>query len=210
MFIFSRLMARAVLSMTILVGALTAFQVSEAKAVTFDWSFQGAFTYIAPGNDFIFPGEIISGSGTLSADYVSGSQYLVTSITGVVAGSGGVFNSISYPFISDTVTGPLGTGTFYNNDNNLFYPSTQQVDAYGLGFFGSGTSTAFNLFYGSCGGPVGYCLVTGGNSPGSLASITFEASPTPLPSTWTMLIAGFAGLGYIAYRGTKKRSVIAA
>ncbi len=27
---------------------------------------------------------------------------------------------------------------------------------------------------------------------------------TPLPSTWTMLIAGFVGLGFFAYRGTKK------
>jgi hypothetical protein len=27
---------------------------------------------------------------------------------------------------------------------------------------------------------------------------------TPLPSTWTMLIAGFAGLGFFAYRGMKK------
>ena len=31
--------------------------------------------------------------------------------------------------------------------------------------------------------------------------------PTPLPSTWTMLIAGFAGLGFFAYRGSKKGSV---
>jgi hypothetical protein len=31
-------------------------------------------------------------------------------------------------------------------------------------------------------------------------------STTPLPSTWTMLIAGFAGLGFLAYRGTKKRT----
>lgn len=29
---------------------------------------------------------------------------------------------------------------------------------------------------------------------------------TPLPSTWTMLIAGFAGLGFFAYRGMKKAS----
>jgi hypothetical protein len=27
---------------------------------------------------------------------------------------------------------------------------------------------------------------------------------TPLPSTWAMLIAGFVGLGFLAYRGTKK------
>jgi hypothetical protein len=31
-------------------------------------------------------------------------------------------------------------------------------------------------------------------------------SAAPLPSTWTMLIAGFVGLGYFAYGGTKKRA----
>ncbi len=29
---------------------------------------------------------------------------------------------------------------------------------------------------------------------------------TPLPATWTMLIAGFVGLGFFAYRGSKKNS----
>jgi ABC-type oligopeptide transport system substrate-binding subunit len=37
-----------------------------------------------------------------------------------------------------------------------------------------------------------------------------ELTATPLPSTWTMLIAGFLGLGYFAYRGTKKASAFAA
>jgi hypothetical protein len=31
-------------------------------------------------------------------------------------------------------------------------------------------------------------------------------STTPLPSTWTMLIAGFIGLGYFAFHGSKKGS----
>jgi hypothetical protein len=31
-------------------------------------------------------------------------------------------------------------------------------------------------------------------------------STTPLPSTWTMLIAGFVGFGFFAYRGTKKNA----
>jgi hypothetical protein len=31
-------------------------------------------------------------------------------------------------------------------------------------------------------------------------------SATPLPSTWMMLIAGFMGFGYLAYRGTQKNS----
>ncbi len=35
---------------------------------------------------------------------------------------------------------------------------------------------------------------------------TTTALPTPLPSTWTMLIASFLGLGFFAYRGSKKNS----
>ena len=35
-----------------------------------------------------------------------------------------------------------------------------------------------------------------------LDNVTLTA--TPLPSTWLMLIAGFAGFGFLAYRGTKK------
>jgi hypothetical protein len=43
-------------------------------------------------------------------------------------------------------------------------------------------------------------------SPGTLISIDVGFAATPLPSTWTMLIAGFVGLGFFAYRGTKKNS----
>ena len=35
-------------------------------------------------------------------------------------------------------------------------------------------------------------------------NVTYNVSATPLPSTWTMLIAGFLGLGFFAYRGSKK------
>ena len=37
--------------------------------------------------------------------------------------------------------------------------------------------------------------------------ITLAATTaTPLPSTWLMLLSGFVGLGFFAYRGTKKNS----
>jgi hypothetical protein len=36
------------------------------------------------------------------------------------------------------------------------------------------------------------------------------ATVTPLPSTWLMLLSGFVGLGFIAYRGTNKRSAVIA
>lgn len=41
------------------------------------------------------------------------------------------------------------------------------------------------------------------NGPGLLSTVG-SVSATPLPSTWTMLIAGFAGSGFFAYRGSKK------
>jgi hypothetical protein len=36
---------------------------------------------------------------------------------------------------------------------------------------------------------------------------TVGVAQTPLPSTWTMLIAGFMGLGFLSYMGSRKRSL---
>ena len=41
---------------------------------------------------------------------------------------------------------------------------------------------------------------------GDLIASNWLLTETPLPSTWPMLIAGFVGLGFFAYRGTKKKS----
>jgi hypothetical protein len=38
------------------------------------------------------------------------------------------------------------------------------------------------------------------------SSGTYYLAETPLPSTWLMLLSGFFGLGFLAYRGTKKRT----
>ena len=38
----------------------------------------------------------------------------------------------------------------------------------------------------------------------SIRGVAF--APTPLPSTWTMLIAAFIGLGFFAYRGTARKA----
>ncbi len=43
------------------------------------------------------------------------------------------------------------------------------------------------------------------NSPLDL-TISTSLTPTPLPSTWTMLIAGFLGLGFFVYCGSRSRS----
>ena len=45
----------------------------------------------------------------------------------------------------------------------------------------------------------------GGDSEFRFAAATFTAS-TPLPSTWIMMLTGFVGLGFFAYRSSKKAS----
>jgi choice-of-anchor C domain-containing protein len=41
----------------------------------------------------------------------------------------------------------------------------------------------------------------------ALDNVSISVSQTPLPSTWLMLLSGFVGLGFLAFRGTKKGAV---
>ena len=45
-------------------------------------------------------------------------------------------------------------------------------------------------------------------APSVCSNVTCELHSTPLPSTWLMLLSGFVGLGFFAYRGTKKNVVV--
>jgi hypothetical protein len=64
-----------------------------------------------------------------------------------------------------------------------------------------------------------YFYVGGGGGVGYIPAVPEESYDpsfgsflvaTPLPSTWLMLLSGFVGLGYFAYRGSKKAVAIAA
>src|ERR1022692_1480948 len=67
-----------------------------------------------------------------------------------------------------------------------------------------GADTVTNVYFTLDGG-------WGGNGPQALTlnSINIEIpnAATPLPSTWLMLLSGFVGLGFLAYRGSKKNAV---
>lgn len=45
---------------------------------------------------------------------------------------------------------------------------------------------------------------------GGNAAVTFASDPTPLPSTWTMMLIGLAGLGFVTYRQKKNARSFAA
>ena len=78
--------------------------------------------------------------------------------------------------------------------------------------------TFINTFDSTCAGPVaGTCLITGFgdaatiavemNTEGTIfiAAVSATAGTVPEPSTWAMLLLGFAGLGFAGWRRAAKR-----
>ena len=59
----------------------------------------------------------------------------------------------------------------------------------------------------NCCGAIDFYYPGGGYQIAYTETVTyFAAAPTPLPSTWLMMLSGFVGLGFLAYRGTKKNA----
>jgi hypothetical protein len=89
---------------------------------------------------------------------------------------------------------PTNDGTFINTNN---------IANWDVAFASDKFSHAFYIL-----GPGEYD-VTGTvllSPNGSGAAALEVVAATPLPSTWLMLLGGFAGLGFFSYRGTKKIS----
>jgi hypothetical protein len=202
-------MRKLVLAAAAATSVLVSFQIPEANASgvvveTFSWVFSGTYTFGT------LNGDSVSGSGTLEATNSGGNSYSVDSISGTVDGL--------------SVT---GLADYALPDQTVYWPGSPQLDFAGLAFTVTG-GQAYNLFFidgssGMPGGPnpdnptwdcgvAGYCLIgpgtvgTTGLDPDSQATISFLLAPvaTPLPSTWFMLLGGLIGLGFFAYRGTRK------
>jgi hypothetical protein len=177
------------------VGFLIGVQPAQA-ATLFDFSY--SFTTTDPS----LPSGFTSASGVITATDLGGGTFLATKITGLWNG--------------ENITGLEPTGSEGNNDNLLFPTTYPVLDGNGITFavapgpglangdFGAGQ---VNVWYCGpvCSPPVGlgytdYSYLTG------FSPIFNLTATTPLPSTWIMLLSGFVGLGYFAYRGTKKNA----
>jgi hypothetical protein len=141
----------------------------------------------------------------------------VESISGLVSGQDPNIYGPSTPLTLITQAGtPPGQSTYtsgatgqqWNYDDEYFAAGDPVVDNNGL-LFTDGTGNIFNLY---SVGTTYYLSVDSPSSlfnpgdPGILTVATLAPVVTPLPSTWTMLIAGFFGLGFLALRGRKQRS----
>ena len=101
----------------------------------------------------------------------------------------GVLASGTFDFVSGAITNwnwglslPFHAAIFSENDSGGILDGATA---------NSGLTNFYNAVYGNAGN---WSLV----------------AATPLPSTWTMLIAGFVGLGFLAYRGSKRVALTAA
>jgi hypothetical protein len=132
----------------------------------------------------------------------------VTGITGAVSGTGiesfvgtqtitGIQVNGAFPSVS---TSPDGAWYF----DSVAYLGNPHLDIDGVVFYTTAAGS-WNLYGNS---PSNYSLWEWTPAGGYVVQETgnFTASPTPLPSTWLMLLSGFVGLGFFAYRGTKKNA----
>ncbi len=204
-------------------GALIAasallFQVSAANASLFDWSYTDGI-----------PNSVNHGSGTLTAtpDANVANAYDITGVTGTV--NGHAVDSIVTSFALPNQLIYTGTG-FSVNDNGISFYSTADNVSYNIAADLAVGGTHYHGY--GCG--FAYCLLgpqtgqddqTNGtnlvdpNDPNSakifepvgLTDVTITlASAVPEPSTWAMMILGFAGVGFMAYRRKSKPALMAA
>jgi hypothetical protein len=154
--------------------------------------------------DFTGAGPTAPGLTVVSSGYINHSSALGDAWHDTVAPGGATtiwkFSSPTYAFAgswdlqSESVDGP-GTGLDLFLDGSL--TKFASIDnSYANVFFGFVSDTAFTSL-----------KVQAGSQPDG-ASETYEFSPllfagvaaVPEPSTWAMLILGFAGVGFMAYR----------
>jgi hypothetical protein len=74
----------------------------------------------------------------------------------------------------------------------------------------SDTSTYDNQTFASLGMTPGVYESTWGAGANQNFTLVIGASPVPDPSTWTMMLIGFAGLGYASHQASRKSAAVAA
>jgi PEP-CTERM motif len=143
----------------------------------------------------------------MTSDYGTGiSGALQVNVSGLV----GVFIGSAVP--SGPAPAQLNTGVTFSSIS----PGLDQIFWIGDGLTGNGTGTgsaqtflaptgATRLYLGTVDGAGWY------NNSGSLSvTINGFTSGVPEPSTWAMMLLGFAGIGFMAYRRKSKPALMAA
>jgi hypothetical protein len=184
--------------------AVAVFGMTAANASTFLLTFTQAGT---PSNGCCGPFDV---SAILQAN-ANGGNYDITSITGTVTQNGTSFA------ITGLLPPPNDPGGYFAFDNVIFANAGNapySLDSGGLGFNAAGVFnfysppggaepiTTFNVW--GNGGASGTLGTTASNNVNTSFNGTYSISAVPEPATWAMMLLGFAGVGFMAYRRKSK------
>jgi hypothetical protein len=192
----------------VVVGAALA---SAANATTYTLDVGSADLTIATSGsvtDYGVTGQVITGiSGTVGGVAVD------TAYTGLWGPTGNRYQVDNGLYVDEngspnlyTLHGVYSTGGADYVIDNVWFPSANPSIDYDGGVAFLLNNGVSYYIYGNCNpnqSCSGYQLFTQGIVP---ANGPPEVAATPLPPTWTMLIAGFIGLGFFVYRGAKKNA----
>jgi hypothetical protein len=190
---------RNLVAAALMAGA--AFGMTAAKASPFLLTFTQVGT---PGNGCCGPFDV---SAILQAT-ASGNNYDITGISGTVTQNGTPFA------ITGLMTPPNDPGGYFGFDNVILANAGNapySLDSGGIGFlaadvsnfyFPSEPTTAFNVW--GNGGTSGTLATTASYDVNTSFNGTYSISAVPESSTWAMLVLGFAGIGFMAYRRKSK------
>jgi hypothetical protein len=172
-------------------GTLLALMLSAGSASASTWN----FSFADAGGDSATGQFVTTGSGP---------NYAITSIAGT--------------FDGQTIA---GLDAAYAGPDNTFYSAGPYVSFGGLSFdLAGGPLTQVNVWYGNANGFNGFTGVnywldinppdTAGFGPDAGPLTSFTVTAVPEPSTWAMMVLGFAGVGFMAYRRKSKPALMAA
>jgi PEP-CTERM motif-containing protein len=175
---------------------------SQANASVFSFSFTSDGPPDILGNTQGTVTGLIFGLSDDGSNQIPTSAEILSSPVGL--------SGIVVPYVTGFID--VSNGTITNVSSNLIFSQTGPPDVF-LGF---------NLVCGGCDGNFSsitsanflqHNIPTGGFSISNLEGfqgVTFsEVNAVPEPSTWAMLLLGFAGVGFMAYRRKPKPALMA-
>jgi hypothetical protein len=150
---------------------------------------------------FVTTSDISNASTNVPWGGLSVTGFEITKLTGDVFGSGGgaITGVISNPAQN---TGGNTTNYGFIYDNNLF-GTKPYLNLYGVLFTTAPSGSIWNL-WGTT--PTDYELYTYSSANGGGVDVhgTMTVAAVPEPATWAMMVLGFAGMGFLAYRRNSK------
>lgn len=173
-----------------------------SASITYEYAFEVASKNgVSVPVTMDFAGKLILGGGGINIS--NGNNFLDLASITLADQNGNILKTES--FSNDNGNNPIS-----KSFSKQFNISTDQIYLISLFVSAQASSFSSNTTPGSATAfaeidPALTCDPADPNCAGTTTNYSSDLA-TPLPSTWLMMLSGFIGFGFLAYRGTKKNS----